>query len=1123
MLIVHRSEKTGLLVDALARTLAQPLPDPMQTEIVAVPERGVERWLKQQLSLRLGAGEGGDGIAANIAFDSPAFLLRQVLESVAADPAAAEDWFSDRLRWPVLRVLDAHIDDPRLAVLAAYLRRDSAPAAPGHGRRLSAASTIAGLLSSYGWQRPTMIAEWAAGHDTDGTGDALAPHLNWQPWFWRLVREEVGHPHLAEHLPAVLDRLRTDRDAVDLPDRLALFGATRIPQTLRAVLGALAERREVALYLPHPSPALWDSVAASTRPSGSAPTPRAARIAPRPRHPLLAALSRDLQELQEVLAGGDDVRHDPASTDADTLLSTLQRGLREDLLEPVAGTRADGSVQVHACHGPARQVEVLRDRLLHLFDADPGLEPRDVLIMCPDIETYAPLIGGSFGQAGLGRDHPAFSLRVRLADRGLRAQNAVLDTLARILDLAAGRVRAGDLLDLAAAEPVRARFRFTEDDVTTLDGWVRRSGIRWGMDDDGRRRFGLGGFPQGTVRTGLDRILLGVIAEESENQWLGTALPLSGIDSTDTDLAGRFAEFAQRTATLIDTVSQPRSTGDWLGVLTEAVDLLTATDAETEWQRAQAVGMLTEALTAPEGADQSVLDLADLRDLMAQLLAARPTRSNFCTGELTVCSMVPMRSVPHRVIAVLGLDSGAYPRAGALDGDDILQATPMVGERNMRDEDRQVFLDAIGAATETLLVFYTGADPMTGAITPPAVVVTELLDTVRTVLGTAAGEPTPVLHRHTLHAFDEQNFVADGDGPFSYDAALLPAARTLSAVHRSGGRGRAMPVIAAEHLPAADRSGDVDLDELISFLSAPVEGFARQRLGVGLTDDGDDHPDELAVGLDGLERWGVGNRYLGALLDGADPGAAQGAEMRRGTLPPFAFGSREFAPIRDKAQAVATAAHGYRGDAADAVDIRVDLPGGRRLYGTVGDVFAGRLVPVSYSRLGAKHRLAAWIRLLAIAAGSDRTVEEAIVIGSASGHRPAAKVSRLRPDPDAAALLELLVGIRDAGLTAPIGLTLDAAEAAAAEFGRTGRADSALRRAGWAYGSSYADTNRYAGLVFHGDPDAPVGFETLHASMPAADQLGGAADRLPGEPATDMYVRLAAAVFGPLRRNEEDR
>ncbi|MCF8587751.1 exodeoxyribonuclease V subunit gamma [Gordonia liuliyuniae] len=1126
MLTVHRAERADTLVAVLADVLTTPLADPMATEVIAVPERGVERWLGQQLSLQL-------GIAANIAFDSPSSLLRQATAVLADDPDEAQAWYADRLRWPVLRVLDEHIGDERLAVLAAHIgvTGDAERADLRRGRRFSTAATIAGLFGAYGWQRPSMIADWAAGRDTDGAGAELAPHLRWQPWFWRLVREQVGRPHPAEDLAGLTERLREDPGVVDFPERLSLFGPTRIPQTLHAVLDALAVHRDVSLYLPHPSDALWRTIAKSSSGQQSAgPNRPGLRLARESRdgaaagHPLLAALSRDVQEMQETLAPsiGDDVHHD-GSPRPDTVLGALQDGLRDDRLAPMT-TPPDESVQVHACHGAERQVEVLRDSLLHLFADDPTLEPRDVLVMCPDVESYAPLIRGAFGQTGM--HHPAYKLRVRLADRGLRESNAVLDVVARTLDLAAGRVRSGELLDLASSPPVRARFGFTDADIDSLASWIRRSGVRWGLDSTQRERFGLGGFPQGTVATGLDRMLLGVVAEESENEWLATALPLAGIDSTDTDLVGRFAELCDRLATIASAVADRHTIGDWADLLNGAVDALTDVTDDGEWQRAQAVGMIGDALTVDDDGAGTELELGDVRDLIAGLVAARPTRSNFCTGELTVCSMVPMRSVPHRVIALLGMDTGVYPRPGALDGDDALAVRPLVGERDRRDEDRQTFLDAICAAGEHLLVFYTGADPLTGTRLPPAVVVSELLDAVDVVVGRdsrGSDAESPVVHRHTLHAFDERNFVdVDGRGPLSFDPTLLSGACALRDATRSELPAPALPRV-SDARPGPPALSDVDLDELIAFLSAPVEGFARQRLGLGIPEEAEEYPDQLAVSLDGLEKWGVGNRYLQALLDGRDPVAAQGAELRRGTLPPFAFGTAVFGPIRDKAQAVATAAHGYRSDSADAVDVRVDLPGGRRLYGTVGDVFDGRLVPVSYSRLGAKHRLAAWIRVLAMAASGAVVDPEAVVVGGTGGFRPSARMSRLAAPRDASEILAVLVAIRDAGLTAPIGLTLEAAEAAAAEFDRSGNERRAMNRASWAYRSSYSDPNRYAGLVFHGDPGAHVSFDELCVSLPDPSALSSVEQWLPGTPTTPMYVRLAAAVFGPLRRNEEDR
>ncbi len=245
--------------------------------------------------------------------------------------------------------------------------------------------------------------------------------------------------------------------------------------------------------------------------------------------------------------------HLPLQTRPATLLGRLQRSLQDDA-PPETPTgpidEHDRSLQVHACHGPARQVEVLRDVVTGLLADDPTLEPRDVLVMCPDIEDYAPLISATFGleDDDSEEQHPGHRLRVRLADRSLRQTNPLLGTLATLLDLADARVSASQVLDPAASPPVRRRFRFTDDDLERLQEWVVESGVRWGLDAPHRGRFGLSAVAQNTWRAGLDRILLGAAMAEDDLRWVGLALPLDDVDSNDIDLAGRLAELVDRLA-----------------------------------------------------------------------------------------------------------------------------------------------------------------------------------------------------------------------------------------------------------------------------------------------------------------------------------------------------------------------------------------------------------------------------------------------------------------------------------------------------------------------------------------------------------------------------------------------
>ncbi len=874
------------------------------------------------------------------------------------------------------------------------------------------------------------------------TGPAvqLPDDLAWQPELWRRIVAEVGRPSPGQRHRATVSRILEAPEALSLPPRLSLFGHTRIPVTEVALLEALGARRDVHLWLPHPSRPLWDGL---TGLSGA--VPRAEDDShDQVGHPLLAALGRDLRELQRTLGGAaasTDQLPQPVAPRAPTLLQHLQADLAANAVPDQAARplRADDrSVQVHACHGPARQVEVLREVLLGLLADDPTLEPRDILVMCPDIEVYAPLVTAAFGMAGIGAEesedhHPGHRLRVMLADRSLTQTNPLLAVVGQLLAIAGGRAEGSRILDLLATDPVRRRFGFSENDLETITGWVDQAGIRWSFDQQHRREFGLEDYVQNTWRFGLDRILAGVAVSDDAERYFGTTLPLDDVASTNIEVAGRLAEFVDRLQRVTDDLSGERPVNHWLETIGEGVEQLTAVGRGDEWQ----LGQLHRELAAL-ATDATVvgldLRLPDVRALMQERLAGRPTRANFRTGTLTVCTMTPMRSVPHRVVCLLGVDDGVFPRAGAVDGDDVLARRPLTGERDLRSEDRQLMLDAIVAARETLVVTYTGAAETTGQSRPPAVPLQELLDALdRTVEGAAE----QVLRKHPLQAFDASNL--DPRAPFSFDGQSLTGARAAA-------RPRVpVPAIREQVLPR--RSGDVELEELVSFFKNPVKEFLRKRLDVSFVDEGEDALDGIPVELDGLQSWGVGDRLLHDLLAGRTPQAALAKEWRRGVLPPGRLGWRLATGLLAQATPVAEQADTLRaGRRAEALDVSVDLGSGRLLTGTVADVYGERLVRASFSRVGPKHWIDVWVPLLALGASRPGRPFSAGAVGrGATGRQgdpdsPTARVAWAVPD-EARELLADLVAIYDAGMCEPLPLPLKTGH----EWGRKHRSPKVAR------------------------------------------------------------------------------
>ena len=404
------------------------------------------------------------------------------------------------------------------------------------------------------------------------------------------------------------------------------------------------------------------------------------------------------------------------------------------------------------------------------------------------------------------------------------------------------------------------------------------------------------------------------------------------------------------------------------------IDQLTRVVPDDNWQLSQVHREFAEVAADAGPLAETPLKLPDVRALLSTHLAGRPSRASFRTGTLTVCTMVPMRSVPHRVVCLLGLDDGVFPRFGLADGDDLLARSPITGERDVRSEDRQLLLDAILAATESLVITYTGANEYSGQRRPPAVPLGELLDVLDRTTETTVREA--VLIKHPLQPFDRKNLEAGRlgtPGPFTFDPTALVAARAAA-----GSRPARPEFLAGQLAVASDE--DIALADLLAFFRHPVRGYFR-ALDLTLPWEVDGVSDVMPVEIDNLQKWSVGDRLLRDMLSGVNPNDALQAEWRRGTLPPGRLGWRTATDVRDEAKQLAIAAHPHRQVSPRAFDLDIDLGGGRRLTGTVPSVHGYRLVSVSFSRLDAKQLLSCWIQLLALSANDDDHNWTALAIG----------------------------------------------------------------------------------------------------------------------------------------------
>ncbi len=1084
---MHRGGGPEALARAYASMLREAPADVFTPEVVVVPARGVERWLAQQLSHELGATTGDDGVAAGLEIMAPQSLISMLLGRDRDDP-----WQADRLVWPTLEAIDELVGSPHFDALTHHLGagpeitdnpRAEWERMARQSRRYAVARRIAGLFASYARERPQLLADWEAGTPTDGQGETLPDDYLWQPILWRRTVELVRERHdvdesVVERHRRVVDALTSGTIDLDLPPRLSFFGYTRLAEAERELVVALGACRDLHLWLPHPSPQLWADLDGHTTVG-----PRADdRTAQHAHHPLLATLGRDVRELQAVLSTDGVTVHEPIAAAAPndqtpTRLALLQSDIRANRApdETRTTTADDFSIQVHACHGPARQVEVLREVLTSLLaDGEGALQPRDILVMCPDIETFAPLIQATFGLSLVRAPgtpttsyHPGQQLRIQLADRTLGATNPLIDLAQRVVQLIAGRMTVSEVLDLASHDAVRARFGFDEESLERVGRWVTDANVRWGYDAGHRGEYQLAGLDANTWTRGMDRIALGVAVAADTDGPSAARVPVDDIGSRDIEVVGRFLELMERLKRAADAVRRNLSAREWMQWLDETIEALADTPPDERWQLAQLRRDL--AAIGETAGDRTTLRLNDIRVMLDQRWGARPTRANFRSGAITVCTMVPMRSVPHKAVVVLGVDDGVYPRSPVVDGDDVLARRPRVGERDARSEDRQLLLDAVMAAGERFVAIYSGFDEHNGHRRPPAVPLQELIAAAaRTATAPedadrdadADAEPTFVRH-HPLQAFDERNFRPDGPVPGgTFDSAALAGAEALRAF-RTEPPAAPRPFLDGP-LPLHPLTA-VTVDELVAFLQNPAREFLKNRLEVTVPRDADETDDSLPIALGGLETWAIGERVLHEVLDGTPLEDALDREVVRGSFPPGARGRVVREDIAGNVRAIAA----ERGDARPrSVDVRLDLAvpgdgGAVRMTGVVGNVNDDALWLRTYSTISAKHVAAAWVRLLALAVAEPDRQHRAELLGKKGGLRLSS------PSPaDAEARLVELVQARQSGMRFPMGVPPKTASAFAAAYRKS--------RPGDPYGVTQAldrARNAWEGDRFSGEND----------------------------------------------------
>ncbi len=1046
---LHTGNRLDRLADRLAEVVRAPLASVFTPEMVVVQSLGMARWLKLELARRL-------GVCARMEFPFPrAFTDRLSREMLPAVPAG-ESFRREVVQWRLFRLLGALPETADFAAPRRYLDGGDAR------KRLQLAARLANLFDQYSVFRPGHIAAWDAGRPAGpppGTG-AAHPDEAWQAGLWRAVVAETGPAHPASVHTALLAALAGPAPA-GLPERITLFGMSALPPAYLEVFAALARHRDVHCFLLQPCAEWWGDLTTGReaervlrrlgRRAGDAPD-----VHLEEGHRLLGSLGtlgRDFLKL--IYEHADPVEETDFVAPAP---ATLLGGIQRDLLElrgAADGDRSDrvvaatdDSVRVHVCHSPLRELEVLHDHLLDWFQRDPTLTPRDVLVMTPDLAKYSPLVQAVFGSPEDGTPSIPFSL----ADRGPRQSGQITDTFLGILRLAHGRLGVTSVLDLLEKPAVRARFGFGEADLPKLRHWIAETRIHWGRDAGHRAALGLPATETNTWRAGLRRLLLGYAmrlddaatseagAEESGGAAAvpsaggagsgapGAAghaplfagiLPYDDIEGGDALLLGKFAEFADRLFGAVGALEQEHTPAGWTPLLTGVVDGFFLADGDT----ASELAVLRRTIDGlgRDRAAAAVTASVALGVLLEPLSAALDDDSSgagFLTGGVTFCALKPMRSIPFRVICLLGMDDGAFPRQAPHLGFDLMAAHPMLGDRSTRDDDRYLFLETLVSARDRLHLSHVGQSQRDNRPIPPSVVVGGLRDHIDAAVVAEDGQGSPrengLVVKHRLHAFSPAYFSAGPESPlFSYSRENCATA-AIARGPRSGDR----RFIAAPLAGSGPERRQVALQQLAGFLAHPARFFLRERLGIELPREEAALEDDEPLALDPRGAYGLKQDLVAWLLAGRDPGRFFDEVEAQGRLPHGQVGALGYRDI----QAAAVRFRARIGDTASAAPVAVDLAiDGFTLTGRLAPRVGGGPLHFRCARLKAVDRLRLWVEHLAWQLAAPDAAPEAIASSRCESLLVAEDATvRFRPVPHADAVLRDLLALYWSGLQEPL-------------------------------------------------------------------------------------------------------
>jgi exodeoxyribonuclease V gamma subunit len=993
---IYTSNRLENLVEVLASVVAEPLASPFVPETIVVQSKGMQRWLAMELAKAF-------GVWANCNYPFPNSMIWRLFISALPELPDTSPFTPEVMTWRIMGMLPDFLGQEAFAPLQHYLAGDR------DGLKcFQLAERIADTFDQYTLFRPDMLLEWEAAGETD-------VEREWQAVLWRELAANGNGQHRGRLKEWFCRQIEAGvPSGSGIPTRLSVFGISYLPKYHMDILAVTARITEVNLFLLSPTREYWADIVSDREKARLSQEERSLLIEGNPLLASLGKLGRDFSdmvvELGEVASAQKDFYGEPGG-------ALLLEGIQSDILNLLGAEEGrekrffdldDRSVQIHSCHSAMREVEALYDNLLAMLERLDGLAPRDIVVMTPDIETYAPYISTVFE----GCQDPARKIPFSIADRSLASEGEITAVVLKLINLPGSRLTVPQVFDILEATPVSRCFDLDGNELKTIRGWLSETRVRWGMDERDRERLGFPGYRDNSWQAGLDRLLLGYAMPDDGGRLFNGKLPYDEMEGSNAQTLGKLMEFIGKIAEFARNLARPRTLGEWREALRTMLGDFIAADDDSAHELSAVAGVVEEIgqLEGQAGFTDKV-ELGVLRSWFSAHLARQEKGLGFMTGGVTFCAMLPMRSIPFRVVALIGMNDGAFPRQSHPAGFDLIAKNPRRGDRSLREEDRYLFLESILSARDCLYISYVGQSIRDNSEIPPSVLVSEFLDAI--ARGFTAGEGVKaadlLVTKHRLQAFSRDYF-DDCSKLFSYSkencAALLD---------RRNNPWKPAEFLVTEIAPPSAEWKDVPLPKLIRFFDNPARFLLENRLGIRLEDVATPLEEREPFAVEGLEAYGLKQEILELCLEGGDVPGFLTVARSRGILPPARHGEALFVAAAKEVSAFAGTLRSKIGDGEPLapVDITLEL-GGFRLSGRLDRIWPDRMIRYRLAKIKAKDQVRTWIEHLLLNASQEEGYPRESLLCMADGSRI------FRPVENAADVLQTILALYWEGLMKPL-------------------------------------------------------------------------------------------------------